>query len=959
MLTLSSSLGSYHGHSMNHIPLNAHFGSTLTGLLFSTVFSLTLQNLLRSSCSPSQPLASDKSSITASASSASKFTARLTLNRSSTSQFLLLCSSFASIISLCYLLEHHPPHPHISKHYDRDWFLTILLFLLLSSLSTLKLNLDSKKNVVDDVLNRNQTEEWKGWMQAIFLLYHYYSAAETYNCVRVLITCYVWLTGFGNFSFFYLKADYSAVRMMQMMFRLNWTVLWLCLGMGNTWVLYYICPLHTFFFLMVYGVMGGIRYKMILLSVAIYLIWDTTLPIFSTLHFLLPITPAIGATNGTLWEWYFRTSLDHWSTFLGMLFALNYPVLTCWFDKVESLNLNNQIIIKTALAVPIALIFFWWVTGPYQYDKLDYNATNAYFGIIPLLTYIYFRNVSKTMRGYTMSLLHEIGKTTLETYLLQHHLWLSSNAKSLVVFVPNYPKINFCVVTCVYFAASRKTYRLTMELRGMLLPDDLNYCLKSMATMGGVLAAFGVLSAIVTGGGASSPGAWTVIVLGLIMGITIDILKEKRLQVKEPQVYKAPMNLPAFFPQAATVVLGLLTAATFDVYSHHSASPIAPLPWTCQPFADKGAWADVHCGEGNTFSAQRENKLSGLVGCGGMAWGWEEIEEPHYCRFEERNTKNARFSLRDRHVAYVGDSHMRMQYYYLLDLLGDVNSKQEDAPYHADIPVVSIGSTLISFFWKPFVEDQIEFLTSIKDTNEFDAVVAGAGQWDCNKKGDYDGYKDGIEDIGRLLAEIRRRSPDTGLLWMTPPFVNDARLPDEKKETMPESKVSKYRNVQNKILQPLYGLDLFLEAGALTKPRAKDSYDGVHYPEDVYRVMLQIEMQSFDWAFRRKIPPPPSNGNSPGTMANPVLGLFVVLASAVGIVFFDSFMGLSYLPSLFFDGPKPSVLQVPAFEKLHSSLSHLKSTRRSEELNDEEEGVALVSVEDKKEEAGAEEARVI
>ena len=54
----------------------------------------------------------------------------------------------------------------------------------------------------DDLLNRDQTEEWKGWMQFVFLLYHYYHAEEVYNSIRIMITCYVWMTGFGNFSFF-------------------------------------------------------------------------------------------------------------------------------------------------------------------------------------------------------------------------------------------------------------------------------------------------------------------------------------------------------------------------------------------------------------------------------------------------------------------------------------------------------------------------------------------------------------------------------------------------------------------------------------------------------------------------------------------------------------------------------------------------------------------------------------
>lgn len=73
----------------------------------------------------------------------------------------------------------------------------------------------------------------------------------------------------------------------------------------------------------------------------------------------------------------------------------------------------------------------------------------------------------------------------------------------------------------------------------------------------------------------------------------------------------------------------------------------------------------------------------------------------------------------------------------------------------------------------------------------------------------------------------------------------------------------------------------------------------------------------------------------------------MVIVSAVGIIFFDSFMGFSYLPSLFCGGPSPRVIQKEAFEKLHASLSHLLT---AEVIGDEEEGVALVAVEAKKEE---------
>ena len=47
---------------------------------------------------------------------------------------------------------------HVDKHYERDHFLCICLLLLIGGISTLKKN--HAKDV--EILNREQTEEWKG-----------------------------------------------------------------------------------------------------------------------------------------------------------------------------------------------------------------------------------------------------------------------------------------------------------------------------------------------------------------------------------------------------------------------------------------------------------------------------------------------------------------------------------------------------------------------------------------------------------------------------------------------------------------------------------------------------------------------------------------------------------------------------------------------------------------------------
>lgn len=54
-------------------------------------------------------------------------------------------------------------------------------------------------------------------------MYHYFAATEIYNAIRIFIAAYVWMTGFGNFSYYYIRKDFSLPRFAQVSFLL-WTV---------------------------------------------------------------------------------------------------------------------------------------------------------------------------------------------------------------------------------------------------------------------------------------------------------------------------------------------------------------------------------------------------------------------------------------------------------------------------------------------------------------------------------------------------------------------------------------------------------------------------------------------------------------------------------------------------------------------------------------------------------------
>jgi hypothetical protein len=55
-------------------------------------------------------------------------------------------------------------------------------------------------------------------------MYHYFAAAEIYNAIRIFIAAYVWMTGFGNFSYYYIRKDFSLARFSQVISLILYTL---------------------------------------------------------------------------------------------------------------------------------------------------------------------------------------------------------------------------------------------------------------------------------------------------------------------------------------------------------------------------------------------------------------------------------------------------------------------------------------------------------------------------------------------------------------------------------------------------------------------------------------------------------------------------------------------------------------------------------------------------------------
>uniref|UniRef100_A0A286XD78 N-acetylneuraminate (7)9-O-acetyltransferase n=1 Tax=Cavia porcellus TaxID=10141 RepID=A0A286XD78_CAVPO len=367
------------------------------------------------------------------------------------------------------------------------------------------------------VLNREQTDEWKGWMQLVILIYHISGASTflpVYMHIRVLVAAYLFQTGYGHFSYFWIKGDFGIHRVCQVLFRLNFLVVVLCIVMDRPYQFYYFVPLVTVWFMVIYVTLAlwpqiiqkkangncfwhfGLLLKLAFLLLCIcFLAYSQGA--FEKIFSLWPLSKCF-ELQGNVYEWWFRWRLDRYVVFHGMLFAFIYLTLqkhqVLSEGKGEPLFSNKISNFLLFVSVVSFLTYSIWASS--CKNKSECNELHPSVSVVQILAFILIRNIPGYARSVYSSFFAWFGRISLELFICQYHIWLAADTRGILVLIPGNPVLNIIISTFIFVCVAHEISQITNDLALIFIPKDNSSLLRRLACIAAFFCGLLVLSSI-------------------------------------------------------------------------------------------------------------------------------------------------------------------------------------------------------------------------------------------------------------------------------------------------------------------------------------------------------------------------------------------------------------------------------------------------------------------------------
>ncbi|XP_042713019.2 N-acetylneuraminate 9-O-acetyltransferase isoform X3 [Chrysemys picta bellii] len=358
-----------------------------------------------------------------------------------------------------------------NKFYTHSSFFIPIIYILVLGVFYTENTKETK------MLNREQTDEWKGWMQLVILIYHI-SGAST------------------------------------VLFRLNFLVVVLCIVMDRPYQFYYFVPLVTVWFMIIYATLAvwpqivqkkangncfwhfGLLLKLISLLMCIYFLANSQ-GVFEKIFSLWPLSTCF-ELNGNVYEWWFRWKLDRYVVFHGMMFAFIYLALqkrqVLSEGKGEPLFSSKISNVLLFISVVCFLTYSIWASS--CKNKTECNELHPSVSVVQILAFILIRNIPGYARSVYSSFFAWFGRISLELFICQYHIWLAADTKGILVLIPGNPMLNIIVSTFIFVCVAHEISQITNDLAQMVVPKDNATLLRRLLCIAGFFSGLLFLAAI-------------------------------------------------------------------------------------------------------------------------------------------------------------------------------------------------------------------------------------------------------------------------------------------------------------------------------------------------------------------------------------------------------------------------------------------------------------------------------
>ncbi|OWR48340.1 hypothetical protein KGM_210375 [Danaus plexippus plexippus] len=372
---------------------------------------------------------------------------------------------------------------------------------------------ESRSSSHSRVLHREQTNEWKGWMQLVILVYQVTGASKVlpiYMMVRALVSSYLFLTGYGHFYYTWKTGDTGLVRYFRVIFRLNFLTVVLCLTMNRPYQFYSFIPLVSFWYTLMFAIFSlppqlspphtlepyqpvytVIKTLGLLAMVTVLYMSEV---FFQKIFLMRPWKALFVNSDDDIRQWWLDWKQDRYSMAYGIIFAAAYLLA----QKYSLLDDNNHSNLFTPGIALTATLLAFIALGSYITftffctNTFDCNEIHSYVTFLPIIGYIILRNVSGVLRTRHSSLFAWFGTITLELFASQSHIWLAADTHGVLVLVPGVPVFNLILTSYIFIFTAHEIHKLTGIILPYAVPDDWRLVLRNFAIFLAILVPIGI-----------------------------------------------------------------------------------------------------------------------------------------------------------------------------------------------------------------------------------------------------------------------------------------------------------------------------------------------------------------------------------------------------------------------------------------------------------------------------------